>query len=54
MERRRFEGWKLVGWAALAVAGVVLATLSGHGTGEEGLRAGIRATARRRTGGLAS
>jgi sulfoxide reductase heme-binding subunit YedZ len=40
------EGWPLVGWAALAVAALVAGVLASQGTGEAGIRAVIRATAR--------
>jgi hypothetical protein len=40
------NGWSLVGWAALGLAAMVGTILAVEGTGEEGLRAVIRATAR--------
>ncbi len=41
-----FEGWPLVGWAALAVALAAAAGFALHGTEAEGWRQLIRATAR--------
>ena len=46
MTRRWFEGWAIVGWAALAVAGVVVAVLVAGGFDEHGMGMAIRATAR--------
>jgi hypothetical protein len=40
------HGWALVAWAALAIAIVVAAALAYRGTGEDGIRLVIRATAR--------
>ncbi|HUH03013.1 MAG TPA: ferric reductase-like transmembrane domain-containing protein [Kofleriaceae bacterium] len=44
--KRTFEGWKVTAACALAVAIVCGAALLIYGTGEEGLRSGVRATAR--------
>jgi len=44
--RGRFEGPRLVAWAAAALAVLVAALLAGEGTGEAGLRALVRWTAR--------
>ncbi len=41
-----FEGYALLGWAALAVTAVAVAVVGAEGAGETGLRAAIRATAR--------
>lgn len=46
MKRGRFEGWILVGWAALALGVLAALVLARWGAGDAGLRAGIRATAR--------
>src|SRR5437867_6975059 len=43
---RLAQGWPIVGWAALVVVAIVAAILITLGTGEAGLRAAIRATAR--------
>ncbi|MEE9609399.1 MAG: hypothetical protein V3U03_16790 [Myxococcota bacterium] len=43
---RRLRGWPLVGWAALAIGAICAAILTGVGSGEDGLRIAIRATAR--------
>jgi len=43
---RRLEGWPIVGWCALAVGTVVALILATDGTGEAGIRAVIRGTAR--------
>jgi methionine sulfoxide reductase heme-binding subunit len=40
------RGWGIVGWAAVIVAGMIAAILGVAGTGEEGIRLVIRATAR--------
>lgn len=40
------SGWPIVGWTAVAVAGIVAALLAVAGTGEPGIRLVIRATAR--------
>jgi DMSO/TMAO reductase YedYZ heme-binding membrane subunit len=40
------EGWPLVGWAALLLVALCGMLLAAHGSGEEGLRVVIRATAR--------
>ena len=40
------SGWPIVGWATVAVAGIVAALLAVAGTGEPGIRLVIRATAR--------
>lgn len=40
-----FEGWPVVGWAALLVGAVAMTTLHLAGTEEAGLRAAIRGTA---------
>jgi len=40
------RGWRIVGWAALAVATMVAVILGVAGTGEDGIRMVIRATAR--------
>jgi len=44
--RGRFEGPSLVGWASLALAAMTVAVLAVAGTGEDGVRMLIRATAR--------
>lgn len=41
-----FEGWTLVGWATLLVAAAAFAGFALHGSGAEGWRQLIRATAR--------
>jgi DMSO/TMAO reductase YedYZ heme-binding membrane subunit len=43
--RGTFEGWRIVGYAALIVSIVVAATVRSFTPGEDALRAGIRATA---------
>lgn len=40
------EGWPLVGWSALALAGMSVVLLAAYGADEAGLRVLIRATAR--------
>jgi sulfoxide reductase heme-binding subunit YedZ len=40
------EGWPLVGWSAIALVGMAALLLALYGSGEEGLRVLIRATAR--------
>ncbi|HTY16666.1 MAG TPA: ferric reductase-like transmembrane domain-containing protein [Myxococcota bacterium] len=44
--RGRFDGPRLVGWASLALAAMTLAVLAAAGTGVDGVRMLIRATAR--------
>jgi len=44
--RTLVHGWPLVGWAALGLTAMVAMILAAEGTGAEGLRAVIRATAR--------
>jgi DMSO/TMAO reductase YedYZ heme-binding membrane subunit len=44
------KGWSIVGWSALMVGGMCAALLAVAGTGEEGLRVVIRATARTSVG----
>jgi DMSO/TMAO reductase YedYZ heme-binding membrane subunit len=49
MSRRRvrgLEGWAVVGWTAVALAVVGAAVFAAHGTGGEGWRLQIRASAR--------
>ena len=46
MKAGRFEGWPLVGWAALGLTAMSAAVLLAAGTDEAGLRMLIRATAR--------
>src|SRR5438105_8688789 len=40
------RGWPIVGWAALAIAAIIAVILAVTGTGEDGIRMVIRATAR--------
>jgi DMSO/TMAO reductase YedYZ heme-binding membrane subunit len=40
------RGWPIVGWAALAIVAASAAVLAAHGTGEAGVRAVVRLTAR--------
>ncbi|RMH17631.1 MAG: hypothetical protein D6696_15280 [Acidobacteria bacterium] len=40
------RGWPIVGWAAVGLSAMVLVVFLLHGTGEEGLRRAVRATAR--------
>ncbi len=40
------DGWPIVGWSALAIAGMTAAILALAGPGEEGIRMVVRATAR--------
>lgn len=40
------RGWPIVGWAAVAIAFMIAATLAVAGTGEDAIRIVIRATAR--------
>ncbi len=42
----RLEGWAIVGWAAAGVALMTLAVFAVAGTGEDGMRMLLRATAR--------
>jgi sulfoxide reductase heme-binding subunit YedZ len=42
----RFQGWSLTGWISLALAAMAALVLAAAGTGEEGVRMLIRATAR--------
>jgi methionine sulfoxide reductase heme-binding subunit len=44
--RVRFEGPRIVGWASLVLAAMAVAVLAAAGTGEDGVRMLIRATAR--------
>jgi len=44
-ERPPIVGWRLVGWTAVVVGGVVAATLARFGLGEAGARGVLRATA---------
>jgi hypothetical protein len=45
-ERATHSGWPIVGWATLVVVAIQLAVLAVAGTGEEGVRMAIRASAR--------
>ena len=42
----RFQGWALTGWISIALAAMSALVLAAAGTGEEGVRMLIRATAR--------
>lgn len=42
----RIAGWPIVGWSSLVVVTMTLAILATRGSGEEGLRATIQATAK--------
>lgn len=44
--RATLSGWPIVGWSTIAVVAIVLAVFALAGTGEEGVRMAIRATAR--------
>jgi len=44
--RAAVNGWPIVGWASLAIAVMIAACLAAAGTGEDGIRVVIRATAR--------
>lgn len=42
----KFAGWPIVGWCAVVLTALIALVLGSNGTGEEGIRAVIRLTAR--------